>query len=97
VWRKEARLIIATLLVVFTVAKAYTYSQGKDIDCGCGGGIAFLKYIYNSPQGIVTNLVLLTLLGVDFCAARRSSRRSTRTSVREFEDSRERAVQRRES
>jgi uncharacterized membrane protein YphA (DoxX/SURF4 family) len=72
VWRKEARLIIAVMLVVFTVAKAYTYAQGKQIDCGCGGSIAFLKYIYNSPQGILTNVVLLALLGVDWRAARLS-------------------------
>ncbi len=70
VWRKEARLIIAVMLVVFTVAKAYTYAQGKQIDCGCGGSIVFLKYIYNSPQGILTNVVLLGLLAVDWRAAR---------------------------
>lgn len=73
-WRKEARFIIAAMLIVFTVAKAYTYAQGKVIDCGCGGSIAFLKYIYNSPQGILTNLVLLTLLWVDRRAERLSRR-----------------------
>ena len=70
VWRREARLIIAALLVVFTIAKVYTYARGLDIDCGCGGGIDALGYIYNNPQGIVTNLVLLALLWVD----RRSQR-----------------------
>lgn len=71
VWRKEARSIIAALLVVFTIAKAYTYARGMDIDCGCGGGVEILKYIYNSPQGILTNLVLLGLLAVDWRAERR--------------------------
>ena len=70
VWRKEARFLIAALLVVFTIAKVYTYAQGKVIDCGCGGQIAFLKYIYNSPQGILTNIVLLLLLWVDRQASR---------------------------
>jgi hypothetical protein len=72
VWRKEARFIIATMLLAFTIAKAYTYAQGKQIDCGCGGSIAFLQYIYNSPQGILTNVVLLALLWVDWHAARLS-------------------------
>ena len=72
VWRKEARLVIAAMLVVFTVAKAYTYAQGRQIDCGCGGSIAFLKYIYDSPQGIVTNIILLALLCVDRHAERLS-------------------------
>ena len=71
VWRREARFIIAALLVVFTIAKAYTYARGMDIDCGCGGGVEILKYIYNSPQGILTNLVLLGLLTVDWRAERR--------------------------
>jgi len=69
-WRKEARFVIGALLIVFTFAKAYTYARGMDIDCGCGGGVEILKYIYNSPQGIVTNLVLLALLGVDWRAER---------------------------
>ena len=65
VWRKEARLIIAALLVTFTIAKGCTYARGMEIECGCGGGVEILRYIYNSPQGILTNLVLLGLLWVD--------------------------------
>jgi uncharacterized membrane protein YphA (DoxX/SURF4 family) len=72
VWRREARAIIAALLVVFTFAKAYTFARGLDIDCGCGGGVEVLRYIYDSPQGILTNLVLLALLGVDWRAGRGS-------------------------
>ena len=75
VWRKEARLIIAALLVVFTCAKTWTYAQGIDIQgCGCGGGIEFLEYIYDTPQGILTNIVLLALLGVDRRAQRLTRR-----------------------
>jgi uncharacterized membrane protein YphA (DoxX/SURF4 family) len=72
VWRSEARLVIAAMLVVFTIAKAYTFAEGKRIDCGCGGTIHILKYIYNSPQGILTNLVLLGLLWIDWHAQRLS-------------------------
>jgi len=71
-WRREARWILGTLLVVFTIAKTVTYLQGKVIDCGCGGQISALKYIYNSPQGIFTNLFLLALLWVDARAQRRA-------------------------
>lgn len=71
VWRKEARLIIAALLVVFTFAKAYAYFvNGVVTGCGCGGGIEVLEYIYNPPQGLITNVVLLALLGVDWRAER---------------------------
>lgn len=70
-WRREARFVIAALLVVFTLAKTYTYAIGLEIDCGCGGDIVILKYVFNSPQGILTNLVLLALLVVDWRAERR--------------------------
>ncbi len=65
-WRREARLLIAAMLLVFTVAKCYALARGLEIDCGCGGDFVFLRYIYNNPQGIFTNLVLLGLLGVDW-------------------------------
>ena len=65
-WRKEAYLIIAALLIVFTCAKTWTYAQGIDIrGCGCSGGLAVLDYIYDTPQGILTNVVLLALLWAD--------------------------------
>jgi len=75
-WRKEARLIIAVLLVVFTLAKAWTYAHGIDIQgCGCSGGLKVLDAIYDTPQGIVTNVVLLALLGVDHHAQRFARKR----------------------
>ena len=64
--RGVARLLIAVLLVVFTVSKCYALARGLEIDCGCGGDFVFLKYIYNNPQGIFTNLILLGLLGVNW-------------------------------
>lgn len=74
IWRREARLIIGVLLVVFTLAKSWTYLQHIDIGgCGCGGSFAVLNYIYDTPQGIFTNIVLLGLLWLD-CRAQLSGR-----------------------
>lgn len=71
IWRKEAGLIIGALLVVFTAAKTWTYARGIDIEgCGCGGGFSVLNAIYDTPQGLLTNIVLLVLLWVDHRAAR---------------------------
>ena len=66
IWRREARLLIAVMLVVFTIVKCYALARGLEIDCGCGGDFVFLRYIYNNPQGIFTNTVLLALLGADW-------------------------------
>lgn len=75
IWRKEARLIIAALLLVFTIAKTWTYTHGIDIQgCGCSGGFEILDAIYDTPQGILTNVVLLVLLGVDYRAQRVAAR-----------------------
>jgi uncharacterized membrane protein YphA (DoxX/SURF4 family) len=74
-WRKEACGIIATLLIVFTCAKAWTYTQGIDIrGCGCSGGLAVLDYIYDTPQGILTNVVMLALLWADYRVQRLKQR-----------------------
>jgi uncharacterized membrane protein YphA (DoxX/SURF4 family) len=82
-WRREARLIIAVLLVVFTVAKTWTYTQGIDIQgCGCSGGVQVLDYIYDTPQGILTNMILLALLAVDR-RAQRLAQRAARPPVPE--------------
>lgn len=72
-WRAEARLLTAMLLVVFTVAKGYAYfALGKTGSCGCGGAIPILDALLALPQGIATNLVLIGLLGLDWSAARRT-------------------------
>ena len=72
VWRRETRLLIGLMLVIFTAAKAYAlYVLGKSGDCGCGGGVPLLSLILNNPQGLVTNAVLLGLLALDAVAERR--------------------------
>lgn len=73
--RREARWLLLAMLVVFTAAKAIVFLQGKPIECGCGGSFEFLKVIYNNPQGILTNIVLISLLLVDAAWQRRSERR----------------------
>jgi len=78
-WRGEAALIIAALLVVFTVAKTWTYARGIELSgCGCGGKFAVLNYIYDTPQGILTNIVLLGLLCADHHAQRLRRRAAAR-------------------
>ena len=71
VWRREARLLIAAMLVIFTLAKGYAYFvNGLVTGCGCGGGLKVLEFIYNPPQGLITNVILLALLAVDWRAER---------------------------
>lgn len=72
VWRRETRLLIGLMLVIFTAAKAYAFFVlGKSGDCGCGGGVPLLSLILNNPQGLLTNAILLILLGLDAVAERR--------------------------
>ncbi len=72
IWKAEARILIAAMLVVFTFAKGYAYFAHQLIECGCGGRFAFLQPIFNNPQGLATNLVLLILLGLDAWASRQA-------------------------
>lgn len=73
VWRREARWTVATLLVVFTVAKAVLYASGFPGSCGCGGGFVVLETLLENPQGIFVNLGLLGLLVFDGWAQRRNA------------------------
>ena len=61
VWRREARILLALMLVVFIVAKAV----GHRGDCGCVPTYSFLKPLFEGWMGFVTNAVLLLLLGVE--------------------------------
>ncbi len=70
IWRREARALIAAMLVVFTFAKAYAYFAHQLIECGCGGKFAFLQPIFNNPQGLATNVALLLLVWLDHYAER---------------------------
>ncbi len=69
-WKREARALLAGMLVVFTFAKAYAYFAHQLVECGCGGRFAFLQPIFNNPQGLATNIALLVLLGIDHYADR---------------------------
>lgn len=62
IWRREAGGIVGAMLIVFTIAKAVVYAQGKNIECGCGGHIQVLKYLLGNPQGIATNIALFGML-----------------------------------
>lgn len=73
IWKREARALIAAMLVVFTFAKGYAYFAHQLVECGCGGRFAFLQPIFNNPQGLATNVVLLILLGIDDYASRQTA------------------------
>ena len=81
IWRREARFIIAAMLAVFTVAKTWGYAHGMT-GCGCGGDVAILRYIYDLPQGIFTNLILLGLLALDHRAERLARRARESASMK---------------
>ncbi|MBW7905003.1 MAG: DoxX family membrane protein [Phycisphaerae bacterium] len=65
-WRREARLLTAAMLVVFTGVKLYSALSGLKIACGCFSGFAaeWMKWL-EGPLGIVLNIVLLGLLALD--------------------------------
>lgn len=69
VWRRENGVILSAMLLVFTAAKIIVFAQGRVVDCGCGGSFQFLKVIFDNPQGIITNIVLLGLTIVGMMAA----------------------------
>jgi len=73
-WRREARLVLAVMLVAFTIAKSYAYAADLKIECGCGGDFEFLKHVFNNPQGVLVNITLLSLLGIDHQAERMQPR-----------------------
>jgi putative oxidoreductase len=66
VWRREARLLTAAMLIVFTGVKLYAALSGLKIECGCFSGFTaeWTKWL-EGPVGIVLNIVLLGLLALD--------------------------------
>lgn len=64
-WRLEARVVLAVLLAVFVAAKAYLLLQGREFDCGCVPTDSALHVLFDGWTGVVTNLVLLALLGLE--------------------------------
>lgn len=73
-WRREARLILAIMLVAFAIMKTVVLSQGRSIECGCVSSDSFLAFAFHGWAGVVTNLVLLGLLGVDAWGERNRER-----------------------
>lgn len=61
VWRREARLLLGAMLVVFIGAKAVGYKG----DCGCVPAHSFLKPLFEGWAGFATNAVLLVFLLVE--------------------------------
>jgi len=72
-WRKEARLVIAAMLVVFAGAKTFVLGvQGRSLeDCGCVPTESFLHFLFAGWLGVATNLGLLGLLALELWASRR--------------------------
>jgi uncharacterized membrane protein YphA (DoxX/SURF4 family) len=61
IWRREARFLLALMLVVFIGAKAAGYKG----DCGCVPTHSFLKPLFEGWRGFATNAVLLALLLIE--------------------------------
>ncbi|MGE3182004.1 MAG: MauE/DoxX family redox-associated membrane protein [Phycisphaerae bacterium] len=80
--RKEARLILLGMLVVFTVAKSIVLAKGLDIHCGCVPSDSPLKFLFSGITGILTNCVMIALLVMEGLLSRRLSpgRRSYETN-----------------
>ena len=80
-WRSEARLLILGMLVAFTIGKISVEIRGLDISCGCWGN-DWMEGIFSGLRGILLNVALLLLLGVDLIAQRRTRkpRRDKRVS-----------------
>ncbi len=74
VFRAEARTIIALLLVGFTAIKIIAEMRGLKIHCGCVSADSMLAPLFKGVAGIILNLILLGLLGLDWLAARMTQR-----------------------
>ncbi len=61
VWRREARILLAAMLLMFIGAKLY----GHKGPCGCVPTSSFIFFLFDGPMGYVTNIVLLDLLLVE--------------------------------
>ena len=71
-WRGESRFLIFAMLLAFTGAKISAEVRGLDIICGCFGGWSqVLNKALSGPWGIVLNIFLLSMVGLDFHSERR--------------------------
>jgi hypothetical protein len=64
-WRREARLLIGLMLVVFLGAKGIVLAQGRRIECGCVPTDSLLHFLFDGWIGVATNCVLLVILGLE--------------------------------
>ena len=74
-WRAEARLLIFAMLVVFTIGKITVEVRGLDIDCGCWGN-DWMEHTFSGIRGILLNVAMMILVGVDFLVARAARKRT---------------------
>lgn len=77
IWRREARVIVAGMILVFLAAKIWAEAFDLKITCGCFGSWlkAFDKATEGVP-GILLNIGLFAGLIVDWFADRLAPRRS---------------------
>ena len=78
-WRREARFLLAAMLLGFTAGKTYILIIGRNIDCGCVPTDSMLHFLFDGWMGVITNIGLLCLLGIETIAVwrRRSARKPT--------------------
>ncbi|MGE0479129.1 MAG: DoxX family protein [Phycisphaerae bacterium] len=80
VLRREGRALLLAMLVGFTGLKFWVIYKGLKITCGCFGNTVLTK-VFSGNLGIALNLVLITLLLVEYFAARALRRRVRATST----------------
>ena len=74
-WRREARVIVAVLLVAFTGLKAAVLASGRTIDCGCYGANNVLATMEVGWRGVGFNGALLVILAAEALASWRLGRK----------------------
>ena len=77
-WRREARLVIGFLLVMFIALKISVMVRGIELSCGCVSEDSFLAPLLTGVWGIVTNLVLIACLTLDAYLTPRVANPATR-------------------
>lgn len=70
-FRREARMLLLVMLVVFTAAKGYSLANGMKLHCGCVPETSWLRFLFDGWTGFATNLVMIAILAVDWRLDRR--------------------------
>lgn len=76
-WRREARLVIGALLVMFIALKVSAMARGIELSCGCVSEDSFLAPLFTGIWGIITNVVLIACLALDAFLAPRAAALAT--------------------